>query len=257
MQKKREKKRLASLQKLSNTVSSQDISFICLKHGKKYQANYVNVLYNMICRHTTADFNFFCITDDPKNLSPAIKIIPTPDIPVTGWWFKPYIFSKELPLTGTVMYLDLDVIISKKIDKILMFEPENLCVIKDFIRCVRPSWNRYNSSVMKFPAGTQDYIWQSFVNNFAHYTRKYHGDQDFLLEIAHRKTTKFFPDEWIMSWKWEIRQSKQTNLAMPKRFRKFSKIEHVIPSDECCIQVLHGDPNPHNCEDPYIIEHWK
>ena len=257
LREKREKKRLTKLSKTTLTQDISKISIVCLKHGKKYSADYVNILYNMIRRNITGDFNFYCITDNPSKLAPAIQPIPVPDVPINGWWFKPYIFSASLPMTGTVLYLDLDVIVSNNIDKIFSFEVDNLCVIKDFIRFVRPTWNRYNSSVIKFPAGTQDYIWQSFVNNFSHYTRKYHGDQDFLLEVAHKKTTKFFPNDWIMSWKWEIRKSKQLSLTMPKGSRKFTQIENIEAPDHCCIQVLHGDPNPHNCDDPFIIKHWK
>ena len=56
-----------------------------------------------------------------------------------------------------------------------------------------------------------------------------------------------------MSWKWEIRKSKELGRGT-KGTRKLAEIENVVPSDECCIAVFHGDPNPHNCEDPWVKE---
>tara|TARA_A100001015_G_scaffold317954_1_gene436337 strand:- start:2011 stop:2274 length:264 start_codon:yes stop_codon:yes gene_type:complete len=86
--------------------------------------------------------------------------------------------------------------------------------------------------------------------------RKYHGDQDYLYETA-RNISHFFPDDWIKSWKWEIRKNKHVNITAPKGTRKFLNTETVEPDPECCIQVFHGDPNPHICEDPFILRHWK
>ena len=61
LREKREKKRLAKLSKTTLTQDISKISIVCLKHGKKYSADYVNILYNMIRRNVTGDFNFYCI----------------------------------------------------------------------------------------------------------------------------------------------------------------------------------------------------
>ena len=43
---------------------------------------------------------------------PAIRIEPIPLIVgVTGWWYKPYVFNPDLPLKGTLLFIDLDVVI--------------------------------------------------------------------------------------------------------------------------------------------------
>ena len=75
-------------------------------------------------------------------------------------------------------------------------------------------------------------------------------------EVAKDYPATTYPDEWIMSWKWEIRKSKELGRGT-KGTRKLAEIENVVPSDECCIAVFHGDPNPHNCEDPWVKENWK
>ena len=249
---KRYKKLLASIE---DSVPTER-NYLCLKHGNKYSADYVNILFNMCKRHSKFDFNFYCLTENTKGIDPNIKILPLPISNLTGWWYKPYIFSAEIPIEGTILYLDLDVVISSDVEKIWNFHPAKLCVLRDFIRTVRPSWNRINSSVLKFQCGKYDFIWNQFINNSADYMRKYHGDQDYLYETA-RNISQFFPDDWIKSWKWEIRKNKHVNITAPKGTRKFLNTETVEPDPECCIQVFHGDPNPHICEDPFILRHWK
>ena len=83
-----------------------------------------------------------------------------------------------------------------------------------------------------------------------------HGDQDWIYEEL-KNDAQLFPDNWIKSWKWEIRKTKTFAPGGVKGNKKLQLIEHVTAPQDCCIAVFHGDPNPHNCEDPYIIEKWK
>ena len=72
---------------------------VCLKHGQKYDYTYVNKLYNMAKRHSTVNFNFACITEDSSNIDKNIHIIPLPKAhQISGWWYKPWVFSKDLPV---------------------------------------------------------------------------------------------------------------------------------------------------------------
>jgi len=230
---------------------------LCLKHGTKYPSDYVNRLYNMVKRHCTLDVQVVCLTEDPKGIDKNVKILPLPE-GLQGWWCKPYIFSKDLPLDGTILYLDLDVVIADNIDKLFLYNPSNWCTIRDFTKVQRPNWNRYNSSVIKFKSSTLGYLWEDFNSDKVQIQRKFFGDQDWLWDRTNQKNPAVcFPDNWIMSWKWEIRKSKDLDYRMPRGNRKLKTIENVIPPRDCCITVFHGDPNPHNCEDPWVIDNWK
>ena len=89
---------------------------VCLKHGDKYSAEYVNVLHNMVSRNLTIPFNFAVFTENAHGIKPGIEIYPLPAIPdVQGWWYKPMFFNPGLPVKGTILYIDLDVIIFKNI----------------------------------------------------------------------------------------------------------------------------------------------
>ena len=268
---KEERKRRKALEKLAqldqelglldipynaNTLIKDKYYVLCLKHGTKYPADYVNKLYNMVKRHCTLDIEFVCLTDDAVGIDPNVKILTLP-LELKGWWCKPYMFSNELPLKGAVLYMDLDVVISNNIDHLFTYEPKSWCIIRDFTRKMRPSWEKYNSSVIRFRAGELDYLWKDFKKNRNQYESKYFGDQDWLYDAAKRTPATLFPDEWIQSWKWEIRQSKDLAYGMPKGKRKLRVIENVTPPKECCICVFHGDPNPDNCDDPWVLDNWK
>ena len=38
--------------------------------------------------------------------------------------------------------------------------------------------------------------------------------------------------------------------------RVFDKVENCEAPPACSIIAFHGDPNPHRCEDPFIIDNW-
>jgi len=246
--------------KASKHVSKlpQDYYVLCLKHGTKYSSDYVNKLYNMIKRNCTLDYKFACLTDDPLDLDPNIQILDLPK-GLPGWWNKPYMFSKDLPIKGTILYLDLDVVISSNVDKLLTWQPNHWCIVKDYTRAMRPGYKKYNSSVVRFRAGYLAHFWEDFAKDQKNIQRRWHGDQDWLYDVASRTNTKakLFPDNWILSWKWEIRKDKTFKQGTPRGKRQLRTIEHVTPPNECCICVFHGDPNPENCLDPWVVNNWK
>lgn len=240
----------------SNPLIKDKYYVLCLKHGKKYGAEYVNTLYNMVKRHCTLDVEFVCLTDDPNGIHPNVTILTLPDY-LQGWWCKPYMFSNDLPLNGTVLYMDLDVVIANNIDHLFTYYPDSWCTIRDFTRKMRPTWQKYNSSVVRFKTGQLNSFWESFKKDRKAIEKKFYGDQDWLYDVTHKTSpAKLFPDAWIQSWKWEIRQNKDLNKGT-RGSRKLRTIENVVPPSECCITVFHGDPNPEHCDDPWVKNNWR
>ena len=229
---------------------------LCLKHGTKYSPDYVNKLYNMCKRHCTIDFEFVCLTEDPTKLDPNIKTIPLPTN-LSGWWCKPYMFSKDLPLNGTILYMDLDVVVSSNIDKLFTYHPNNWCTIRDFTRAMRPKWQKYNSSIVRFRVGQLDHVWTEYQRDMVAIQKRLHGDQDWLYEATRNSQAMLYPDSWILSWKWEVRKNKEYAHGGTRGNRKLKHVENAKPRVECCVCVFHGDPSPHNCEDPWVVENWQ
>lgn len=247
------------LQRIASTLPAEEKNYIlCLKHGTKYSEDYVNKLYKAVKNNCTIPFEFVCLTERPKGIHKDIHIIPLPTY-LEGWWCKPYIYSNELPLNGTILYMDLDVIISGNIDKLLTWQPDHWCTVRDFTRAMQPRWQKYNSSIVRFKKGELDFVWTDFKKDQKDIQRRFFGDQDWLYASTNNvKGAMLYPDSWIQSWKWEVR-SKPRNFATggQRGNRKFEIIDKdAKPRPECCVTVFHGDPNPHNCEDPWVIKNW-
>ncbi|WDA12298.1 glycosyl transferase [Paracoccus marcusii] len=95
---------------------------ICIKWGAKFGPEYVNRLHAMIARNITPPFRLFCFTDDGTGLHPDVAVRPLPDFayqaPVNtrGKWPKSRLWGDLGDVTGVVLFLDLDVIVTGSLD---------------------------------------------------------------------------------------------------------------------------------------------
>jgi hypothetical protein len=238
----------------SHTNSNIKYFVICLKWGNKYSADYVNKLYSMVSRNISFDFEFVCFTENSTGIDKGIRIEPLPKLPVQGWWFKPWFFSKDLPIKeGTILYLDLDLIVFRNIDKFFHYKPEcDFVIIRDFNRQIRKDWDRMNSSAFRFTAQSLTHIYEEFEKTMQQNVKRFHGDQDFMYKYI--KKHDFWPDEWIQSYKWEMRG--RHTLGMVGGKRNFLKPGTPIVLKETSVAVFHGEPNIHECIDEWPRANW-
>lgn len=223
---------------------------VCLKHGTKYSAEYVNILYSMVTRHSTKPFKFACITENPTGLDSNILHVPLPYYKLTGWWFKPWVFSAEFPLVGDIMFMDLDIVIIDNIDELWEYEPTKFCIIKDFVKAFIPTYSKFNSSVFRFKSHEYNWVWDKIANDLS-LTKQYQGDQDYITEEI-KDNYAFWPDDWVKSYKWEIRDKKE--LISVNNKLNFNTIANI--KSDAKILVFHGDPKPHAVLDPLIVNNW-
>lgn len=227
---------------------------VCLKHGKKYSHEYVNILYNMVKRNCSIPFNFACITENPAGINSNIKIIPLPkNLKIEGWWYKPWVFSKDFPLTGTILFLDLDIVLIKNIDNLWNYEPDKFCIIRDFARLKYKDWPRFNSSVFRFNTGKYQFVWDNLIKDLSQ-TKKMHGDQDWIYSQI-KDDFVYWPEQWICSYKWEIRSREDLTVINKKYI--FKNVINPIIKDQTNILVFHGDPKPNIVNDPIIVKNWR
>jgi len=225
----------------------------CLKHGNKYSAEYVNKLYFMAKRNLTLPFEFVCFTENPADLDKNIRVQPLPRRKVSGWWHKPGFFDRDLPIQGTVLYLDLDVIIFRNIDKLFTYQPGKFCIIRDFNRSNVPGYHKFNSSCFRLETGQHPYVYEEFMKAPEQYSKKFHGDQDWLYHMI-KTDYQYWPDNWLQSYKWEMR--KRAPMQRVNGVRNFVSPGRPDILDDTAIAVFHGEPNPHNCVDPWCKENW-
>jgi hypothetical protein len=227
---------------------------VCLKHGTKYGAEYVNRLHSMVSRHLTVDYEFVCLTEAPQGINKNIKIVPLHlDHRISGWWYKPYFFNPNLGLNGTLLYLDLDVVICNSLDKFFTYNIDKFCIIRDFNRHQRPNWDRMNSSVFRLSTGQHSQVYQDFISN-PQSAKRFHGDQDWMYDKI-KNDFKFWPDEWVQSYKWEMRGKPEMVRVNGKR--NFKDVGEPVVLPETSIAVFHGEPNPGECRDPWVVDNWR
>ena len=107
---------------------------------------------------------------------------------------------------------------------------------------------------MAWNAGTQHHIYDQFVSNPKE-AQRLAGDQDWIWKLS-KDRMKFWPKDWIQSYKWEIR--KREELTMINGRRAFNQVRndvHVHP--DCCVTVFHGDPKPEDVKDKFVVDNWR
>jgi hypothetical protein len=230
------------------------VTVLCIRFGNKYGREYVERLRNMVSRHLTVPYEFVCLTDDQHPINGVRNIVMPDQGYAKKWWHKVHMFDPALPLKGRVLYLDLDVVISSNIDKLVSYEPTAFVGILDFNRKFYPAWQHLNSSTMAWNHGSQSGVFSKFIANTREAMRL-HGDQDWIWKIA-KDQIKWWPKNWIQSYKWEIRSRDELTMQYGKRQFKTVKNDVISPSG-CCIAVFHGDPNPADVQDKFVIDNWQ
>jgi len=231
-----------------------DRHIFCVKWGNKYVSQYANVLYNMCKRHLTLPHQFHCITESPHELDPGINVINLPNLPgIKTWWSKLYMFHPEIPVKGTILFFDLDVIVFRNIDCLFEHKPGTFQIIRDFNRCRVKDWSLSNSSVMRWEKGKMDYLWNDFQQNTTSILQSNHGDQDFITKRA-KDDINHWPDDWIRSYKWEMMGRKDTKVRHGAK-HVFQHPPTITEDNK--VAVFHGEPKPFNCGDQFVIDNWK
>lgn len=229
-------------------------TILCVRFGNKYGIEYVERLRNMVSRHITVPYEFVCLTDDQHTI-PNVRNIYQPNANYArGWWHKVHMFDSQLPIKGRILYFDLDVVIHNNIDKLTKFNRNNFIGIHDFNRKFFPSWNHLNSSVLAWNHGTQSHIYDQFKKD-PNQAQRLQGDQDWIWKLC-RESMKFWPKEWVMSYKWEIRSRDELMVANAKRRFKTVRDDIRVHSD-CSVAVFHGEPNPQDVQDKFVVDNWR
>lgn len=202
------------------------LNIVCVKHGTRYTAEHVNILYDMVQRNLSSEFEgrFICFTDDPSGLDSRIAFTIIPDC-LDGWWAKLWLFHDDhFPHGDRVLYFDLDTVIMGSLDEIAAYDGP-FAILKEF-----GSVEGFNSSVMAWPANTVHDIWTDW-----HFLGRPHvdgGDQ-----------------VWIHSCRpeAEILQDEYPGLI------KSYKVEcQPYPSRGTGIVCFHGNPKPWEATDEWV-----
>jgi hypothetical protein len=229
------------------------VNVLCVRFGHLYHRGYVEKLRNMVSRHLTIPYNFYCLTDDNHEIPGVLSIVQPHGGYKKGWWHKVHMFDPQLPISGRILYMDLDVIVHNNIDKLFLNYQNEFLGIRDFNRKFNHKWQNLNSSVMSWTKGDHAYLYSDFIKDKTTMQRM-PGDQDYIWKKA-KKDIRFWPDDWIQSYKWEIRSKEDLTVNHGKR--KFREAKHDVQiNPNCSISVFHGDPKPQDIQDKFVIDNW-
>jgi len=141
------------------------LNFFTFKWGDKYGPVYVNRLYHSLQHFCSVPFTFTCITDNPEGILPEIGLLDYNQIGPDSWrsYGQDKIFTREklclfdLPIAGTKLWVDLDVLIHGDITEMVSREFEKPTFILNH-------WNMNKENSYKwFGKGSDCHVNSSFV----------------------------------------------------------------------------------------------
>lgn len=238
-------------------VAPEYIDCACLIHDVLYSWDYVEKLYHALCRNLTPKVRLHVYTESSREVPAEFQrhdLIEWPNIrgPKRSWWYKIQLFNSQHH-RGHMLYLDLDTVICGNLDWIWQLPKTAFWAARDFKYLFRPNKFAINSSVMWFNPAEYHYIYDQFnPQDVVDRKKAWHGDQDYIMEKIPPSNLGYLDHTRIRSWRWEL---------LDGGF-DFKKRSHVKPGlgttilDGTSIMVFHGNPKPHELQDPAILQHW-
>lgn len=229
----------------------------CVIHSDGYSWQYVENLYNMLQHNSERQINFHVFTEKDRAVPETMirhDLVEWPGIagPKKSWWYKMQLFDPA-NFQGQMLYFDLDVVIVDNIDWIARLDPNYFWAIHDFKYLWRPTWTGINSSIMYWNTQRFAYIWDDFVlQNIESLIRKFHGDQDYIGSLLTPDQLRYFNENWIKSWRWQLLDG-----GIDPATRTYNKPNSGTALDASTkIMIFHGHPKPHEISDRIVQQHW-
>lgn len=172
----------------------------CMKWGTAYRAEDVNIMFSMVSRNLTLEFQFICFTDDASGINPGVKCLPLPalgcEIPadVPGKWPKVALWNKDLfGLEGVALFIDLDSVIIGNIDSYFQYgDPKDVITARNWQNHFKKTGQ---TSVFRFPIGGHAYMLENLRADSITISRKYQYEQNYVANNI-RGGVKYWPEPW-------------------------------------------------------------
>lgn len=199
---------------------------ICLKWGHRYGPEYVNKMFRMVSKNTERPLRFVCITDDVNGIEPHIETRPMPAFNLPeAMRFHPFrrmfLFDEKVSdLSGTVLHLDLDLIVTGSIDSLFDYEPNSRFVTIE--NWTQPGKGIGNMSVFRYRIGELQEVWERFRPDPMAMMNKYRNSQTFVSRTLDK--VDFYPKEWCLSFKHSLVPKWPLNFLITPRLPDTAKI---------------------------------
>jgi hypothetical protein len=249
---------------VSHNTGPQTI--VCMKWGDRYPASYVNCLWAMIRRNTTRRTKLVCYTDNPVGIDPDVTTLPLPTLQVPARasnspWRKLAVWAADLQgVSGDVLFIDLDVVITGDLDALFDYKPEaTFCVIENWTQM---GSGIGNTSCFRFRVGAHPYIYDGMCRDPDAVVDAHRNEQIYISRTITDKA--FWPATWCVSFKHNLLPRWPLNFFRSAR----------LPA-ETKVVCFTGKPDPDEARDgrwpapwhkriykyvrptPWIAEHWR
>ena len=232
------------------------IDCACVIHGSFYGWQYVERLYNMLCRNLNKEVVMHVYTEHDRSVPPHMVKHILEDWgfagPKRSWWYKMQLFNTEFH-QGPLLYFDLDCVIARDISWIQDCDPKRFWAIRDFKQLQNANTQTLNSSVMWWDTREFADVWKNFSqSNITDTIKKYPGDQDYLTQTISYNRRRFFDDYHFESYRWQVLDGGY-DFVRRRHYRPGSGAQIA---DRTSVIVFHGSPKPHQVTDPMLQSLW-
>ena len=219
---------IRSFDESASRMYNGEITIACvLKSGGIYTEQYVTNMKKMLNRHVTVKYDFKVLTDiiDGED---SIKL----EFNLERWWSKLELFK----LKGPVLYLDLDTVIMRNIDRLVMATAD---IREDEFIMLNPFNTRRRELGM----------WASGVMAF-------NGDFEFLLKDISNDELNGGDQDYISA----ALKSKSVKIEAAQKFARIASFKkHCLTKDDPKVDIVcfHGKPRVSDVKHKWILENWK
>ena len=209
-------------------------TIICMKWGSRYGPEFVNRLYSSVKRHTKRETSLYCFTDDVHGIDKNVICRPLPKISLPESisltpWRKLSVWQYPLnDLSGDILFLDLDLVITGNLDRFFDYEPGSYCVIENWTQIGQ---NIGNTSCFRIPVGKYSFIYNQFQKEPNKIWKEYHIEQIYISDKV--KDQVFWPSAWCKSFKHDLLPKWPFRIWKPAKLPK-----------ETSIVAFTGKPDP-------------
>ena len=201
---------------------------ICINWGTKYGPRFINRLYAMVARNITPPFTFTCFTDNPAGIRPEVLTEPLPEIPVEipktkkGIWPKARLWGPKLgSLSGNVLFLDLDLVITGSLDDLFTYgDPDGVVLSRN---PAKPFERLGQTSCFRFPVGKLLPLQEKFCANPAAIAEEYGYEQRFVTRNAPGGIT-LFPRGWVRHFRYQCLPTFPLNWVIAPRLPRDTRV---------------------------------
>lgn len=236
-----------------------------MKWGTRYGPEFVNRMWAAVQRNTARPTRLVCLTDDRAGIDDAVASHAIPDINlppdlINTPWRKLTLWTSPLAdLSGDVLFLDLDLVITGSLDEMFDFEPGRYCVIENW---TQKGQGNGNTSAFRFPVGKYTHIFNDFQENPDRILSAYRIEQLYISREIGEMV--FWPELWCASFKhtlmprWPLNFFKAPMLPTETRIVAFTgkPDQDEAMRGEWPVTAAWKKSYKHVRPTPWIAEHW-